>query len=361
MADNKKPTIIPVDSTTIQVDDLKWMLPETNISNCLEGRAFYLSLDSGIEMNVEAGYSTIGSNPITGTHITVQYRTKIYFQDGKTINKTVTFGSDSFKLSDDNLDLNGGTMNVKFHPSTMGFSVAFKPEESIVLNFDINPESEYFKLNDGTLFFNGENDPRKGHITSQYLPRGRVTGKMTIDGTDHDMAGLCVFRRFVQHQPMSIGKWNMIHFHSKDASMIQYEFEMPTGSKLLVNKVCIGAVVKDKKLISVSTDNRVIYTSTVKDEESGYPKPTSIQLNHAGSKIGSDLISSLKAPFCSINLLAELPAAVRVVVQTFVTSPYKFCFKENDVRLNLKVGEDSVEEIIGSLYLEIAYLSKKFK
>ncbi|KAJ3103142.1 hypothetical protein HDU97_010350 [Phlyctochytrium planicorne] len=362
MVDDKKANVIPVESTAVEIDDLKWVL-EPSSSN--ESYTFYLTLDNGIYMNIQVAYSTMGSNPITGTRVTIQYATKIYLKDGRILTKTAPSSAETFKLSEDKLDLDGGAINIKFNHSTMAFTVEFKPDEATTIAFVMSPESEFFKVNDGAIFFKGEDEPGKGYVNTQFLPRGRVTGKMVVDGEEFDMAGLGVFRHVVQHQPLSVGKWNIVNFHSKDVSVLLYEFEMPPGTNYLRDIVCIGAIVKDKKLFSVTTENRVIHSQKVKDDVSGYFKPTEVKIHLGGPSfqsgdISCELIRPLKAPIDSIDILAELPYALRVIIQTFVTAPYMYYFGEEDVKMKIVAGAETVETT-GKLFFETAFLSKKFR
>ncbi|KAJ3098843.1 putative cell survival pathways protein [Phlyctochytrium planicorne] len=362
VVDDKKPNVIPVESTAISIDDLKWVMEQSS-SN--EGQTFYLTLDNGIYMTTQAVYSTMGSNPITGTKVSIQLTAKIFFPDGKIITKSAALNGDVFQPSEDKLSLDCGPMTIQFDQSTRSYTVDFKTEDDATIHFKIQPESDYYKINDGKIFFKGEDEPGKGYVCTKFLPRAKVEGKMTVDGNDYDMAGLGVFTHAVQHQPLSVGKWNYLGFHSKDVSIVMYEFEMPPGTSYLRDIVSVTGIVKDKKLISVSTDNRVIHHQKVKDDFSGYNMPTEIRLLLNGTTLDSKKIEcehfqTLKEPLEKIDILAALPYALRVIIQTFVTSPFMFYYSVEGAKLKLKIGGATVETT-GRILYETSFLSKKFR
>ncbi|KAJ3219309.1 putative cell survival pathways protein [Dinochytrium kinnereticum] len=349
--DTKKAHVMPIESINVEYDDLKWVMEP---SSTTEGQTFYMTLDNGVFMFVQAVYSTMGLSP------SVQLTIKIYnLPGGKEKTKALSFGGGSFKLSEDRLSVDCEQISIKFDSNTLQYRVVFNASSDCTMDFTFKPESEFFKVNDGRFLFTG--DPAGGYVSAQFLPRASISGSMTIDGKPYDLSGLGLYCHAIQNKPQCIGKWNFINFQGKDASMMIYEFEMPADSGYAFDVISVGAIVKDKRILAVTTDNRVIHTKREYDDFSGYQIPEEVNLtwngtttNGTNKPIKVEITQECKTMYAKIDVLSELPFLLRKFIQTFITSPFLYQWVE-DLTAKVTVGEETFE-FSGRMLIESTFL-----
>ncbi|KAJ3107193.1 RNA-dependent ATPase [Phlyctochytrium planicorne] len=337
-SDGKRSHHIPLTSTKVVADDLKWVLDNPSST---EAQTFYLTLENGIFLFVQAVYSTMGMSP------SVQLTLKVYsLPGGGSKSKALNLGSGSFIMSEDRLSVDCENISIKFDAQTMGYRVLFNVGSEVNMDFTFTPETEYFKVNDGKFYFT--EDPLGGFVQVEFLPRAKVTGSMSLDGVKYDLAGTGLFNHAIQNKPQCIGRWNFLNFHGKEGSVVLYEFQMPSEG-YIVEIVSIGAIVKDNKLIAVTTDNRAVHSKAEYDEFSGYNPPSEITLTWNGltlddSKkfVKAGIVLPLTNLYAKIDVLSELPFFLRKFIQTFVTAPFMYQWGE-EFTVKVNVGEDSFE------------------
>ncbi|KAI8853374.1 oxidative stress survival, Svf1-like protein [Chytridium lagenaria] len=349
--DTKKANVVPIESTKVELDDLKWVLEP---SSTTEGQTFYFTLDNGIFMFVQAVYSTMGLSA------SVQLTTKIYnLPGGGEKTKAISHGGGSFKVSEDRLSVECEQITIKLDPQTLQYHVVFNAASDCTMEFTFVPESDYFKVNDGRFFFTG--DAAGGYVAAQFLPRARITGSLTVDGKKHDLSGLGLYCHAIQNKPQCVGKWNFINFQGKDATMMIYEFEMPADNGYAFDIISVGAIVKDKKLLAVTLDNRAIHTKKEYDDFSGYNIPTEVAVSWNGlttdgtnKPIKVEITQECNNMYAKIDVLSELPFLLRKFIQAFITAPFLYQWVEN-ITTKLIVGDETFE-ISGRMLIESTFL-----
>ncbi|KAJ3116842.1 putative cell survival pathways protein [Phlyctochytrium bullatum] len=348
--DTKAPHVVPIESTSVVVDDLKWALEP---SSTTEGQTFYMTLDNGGFMFVQAVYSTMGLSP------SVQLTTKIYNLPGnKEKSKALSHGGGAFRVSEDRLSVDCEQISINFDWSTKEYNVTFNAGADCSIDFKFIPESDFFKVNDGKFLFTG--DPSGGYVNSQFLPRAKIVGTLKVDGETYSMDGLGFFIHAIQFKPQCIGKWNFINLQGPDTSLMLYEFEMPPDSGYAFDIISVGAIVRDKKLLAVTLNNRAIHTKRDPDDFSGYLIPEEISLNWKGEtltdkkpvKVG--ITQTLQNLYAKIDVLSELPFLLRKFIQTFITAPFLYQWVE-DVKTKLVVGDEELE-VTGRVLVETTFL-----
>ena len=138
---------------------------------------------------------------------------------------------------------------------------------------------------------------------------------------------------------------------------------MPPNAGYEVDICSTGSFVKDGKTIAVTSDSRMVQSKLKYDEFSGYNIPTEFQSSWLGKTVVDgvekdvkiEMTTELKNSVAKIDILAELPYVLKVIIQTFVTAPYMFQWIEKNTTAKVSIGEDTYE-IEGTLFAESCFL-----
>ncbi|KAJ3273750.1 putative cell survival pathways protein [Borealophlyctis nickersoniae] len=298
-------------------------------------------------------YSTMGFSP--NVQISCRYYGPDNFKQGHAANVSGSY----FKPSEDRLSVVCEPMTVKFDPIKSSYKVTLSSPSPIIADFTFEPVDGFFQVNNGKVLFK-EDDPSYGYISSQFIPKARVTGSIVLKGKVHELDGSGLFVKAIQVRPQNPARWNFANFQSENDALMMYQFEMPDGYGYTVDTVNYGSLVLDNKIVAVTVDNFAEHHNTVHDSWSGYPVPTEIELMWSGqAKDGRPLKIHMKVPLKhlreKIDLLSELPYLLRTFIQSFVTSPFLYQWLE-DVEVEVSLGDEK-KVLKGRLFHETTFLA----
>jgi hypothetical protein len=77
------------------------------------------------------------------------------------------------------------------------------------------------QIGDGTMVL--KNEKSEGYAKCHFIPRLNVSGHFIVDGKTIDAAGYATVLFPVNYFPQLVARWNVMTFHSKEASLILYE------------------------------------------------------------------------------------------------------------------------------------------
>ncbi|KAI9327080.1 oxidative stress survival, Svf1-like protein [Obelidium mucronatum] len=336
------------------VDDLKWKLLS---SNSTETMTFYMCLDNGAFAFVQMAYSTMGLSPNVGLTC------RVYNPDGSKDGKMINHGASAFKTSDDKLSASCEEMSIDYIPATKGYAVRFTLSRETAFNIVFNPSEAPFKINDGKVCF-GKSD-KDGFVQAQFMPKASLSGTVMLGGKAMEAKGQGLFHHAVQCKPQGAAKWNFINFQSEKDALMLYEFEISQknhGSDH-PNIVSQGSIVRNDRIIAVTTNNRAVHVQKQMDPVSGYEIPTQMFVSWEGKTLEDNLdvkveVSALLSnKLDTIDILSDLPYLLRKFIQTFITAPFLFLWYERVVA-RVTVGDESTE-IEGDMFVECTFLSKE--
>ncbi|KAJ3301655.1 putative cell survival pathways protein [Blyttiomyces sp. JEL0837] len=334
-ANDRAPSEVPVQTTTVTEDDLKWQLSH---SSATEGETFYMTLDNG-------------------AFTFVQITARFYSPDGTTRSKSYSPAGSALKLSEDRLSVDCDQMSIKFLPESFGFRVKVDCGDEMFYDFEFIPTDALMQVNDGRVPF--YEDPAAGFVQASFGPKCKVSGTITIDGKKMSASGHGLFTKAIQNKPQTIGKWNFVNFQSDHDSLMMYEYEMPPNNTTKLDIVSIGALVRNGKNVALTTENRAVHVTRQLDSFSNYEIPTEVLLKWKGKTLdGEDF--SCEIPFKAtknmdkIDILSELPWMLRKFIQTFITAPFLYMWYET-VTAKVTVGTETFE-MTGKLFLEVTFL-----
>ncbi|KAJ3058872.1 putative cell survival pathways protein [Quaeritorhiza haematococci] len=243
--------------------------------------------------------------------------------------------------------------------NSLTFKVVFNSAPDLVLDFTFESLSDGFQLGEGKTFFTS--DPAGGYISPRFIPKAKVTGSILVDGKVISADGHGLFVHAVQVKPFCVGRWNFLNFQAGEDALLMYQYEMPDGYDYEIGLVNQGCLVRNNKIVAVLTSNTARHISSRYDDFSGYHVPTSIEYIWSGTTtdgtnkpVQIEMTVHPKNLCDKIDMLAELPYLLRMVIQTFVTRPFVYEWFEDAVA-KVTVGEEKFE-IKGKAFVETVFL-----
>ncbi|ORX90380.1 oxidative stress survival, Svf1-like protein [Basidiobolus meristosporus CBS 931.73] len=333
-------------ASRLTTEDFKWTLAS---GSATETVTYYIHLKDGGLLFVQLAHSNIGLSP------TIQTSARYVSGD---IHKfeTANHSSRSFKLSADRLSVNLDGMSIqhgKGNEMTVELSL-----KNIHVNFTFTPVDSGYKIGEGKTFFNKVNS--NNFICHKFLPGGRVTGKIILNGKESELAGDGIFIHALlglkPHEAAS--KCNLISLQSENAALSMLQFETPRsyGSK----DVTQGAFVYNNELVAVTVDNTSSFVATKLDPDTKYEVPTEIKYIWSGETLKKEKFvaeMTVKPQFllAKIDVLSELPFLLRKVIQTLFTKPYVYQYYDN-AEVQVVIGEEKIN-FNGKAFYECSFLN----
>ncbi|KAJ3299841.1 putative cell survival pathways protein [Borealophlyctis nickersoniae] len=341
---------IAITNTSVSPDDLKWVLEP---SYGTEANTFYVHTNAGYFLLLQIVYSTMGFSP------NVQISCRYYGPDNSKQGHQTNVSGSYFRLSEDRLSVTCDPMAVKFDPVKSSYKVTLSSPSPIIADFTFEAVDGFFQVNNGKVLFK-EDDPSYGYISSQFIPKGRVTGSIVVKGKVQELDGTGLFVKAIQVRPQNPARWNFTNFQSENDSLMMYQFEMPEGYGYTVDTVNYGSLVLNNKIVAVTVDNFAKQHNAVHDPWSGYDVPTEMEYMWSGqAKDGRPLKIHMKVPLKNlrekVDLLSELPYLLRTFIQTFLTSPFLYQWLE-DVEVEVSLGDEK-KVLKGRLFHEATFLA----
>ncbi|KAJ3212211.1 DNA damage-inducible protein 1 [Entophlyctis luteolus] len=337
-------TPVAVDSLRATRDDFQWKL---NVPGATEAFTFYLTLSNGTYVLAQMVHSTVGLSP------SIQMTLRIYNSDKTKYANTVSPAISSFKISDDRLSTECEQMSFKFNQATNGYTLLFDMGSEAAIDVTLTPTDagNMFKLNSGrTLFTERESD---GFVDAQFMAKHVVHGSLTFSGKRTEVTGFGANNRVIQFKPQVPAKWNYLNLQTEKDALMLYEFDLPKGGKCM----SIGSIVRDGRLIAVTTLNRAVHVQKQTDAAfSGYDVPTQLfvvmkgKTKDTNEDVHVELSITPTNLVDSIDVLAQLPYLLKVIIQTFITAPFVYQWVDT-VKARVTVGAETFE-IAGQAFIE---------
>ncbi|KAF9202534.1 putative cell survival pathways protein [Haplosporangium sp. Z 27] len=333
--------------------DLEWTI-SPNAST--ETQTFYCINDQGHFGHVQLIHSNLG---IWGTPISVQITARFR---GDGVNKFISTNLTNFTLSADKLSASTNLMSITLSPDGQKFTVQVTNPPDLIVSLTFERTTKGYKIGEGKSYFGD------GYVSHKFWPAAKVSGMMIVDGQAHDMAGQGTFVHAIQgmRPHLVASKWSYVDFAGKDAetnhqaklSLVQFTTPEYYGS----TTVAQGSVVFDGDLIGVAVDNKTEFVKTEFDEETGYNPPTDVNYIWEGKTIegGKSFKAVLNVKpkgLCQkVDLLAEVPWALRKIVSTFVAKPIIYQWYDKATAVITIEGEE--HQVSGNVYHEATFVLK---
>lgn len=320
---------------------------------------------------------------------------------GKEIHKfeSQTISSSRMKLTDNNLSVaandavsftvkpnNNSSSSTGAKHNHMVYSVDYTmaPETSsstapppFNMNFDFAAQSRPFQVNDGKIHFGANRGD--GYIQMKFIPAGRCTGTIRAQENNEEIPfsgqGICL-RQFQGIKPhATVKRWDCAYFLEKIKDSTT-DVNKPRRSLFMIQLECVecyeGAVIDygfyfdGQDLHSVTVGgNKINYSKTIIDPESGYPVPEHFEYSWNGTDFngstfqatvsstpvtGGDNKSSCR--MARIDLFDNLPGFIRSILQSVTTArPYIYQHFDHGVEASI-----NGETVVGDFFQEFSFL-----
>ena len=211
--------------------------------------------------------------------------------------------------------------------SSYTFTVSINPKTIIDVTF--TRVGQGIKIGDSYSYYGEDHAHPWGYMRHLFWPRCHVSGTITTNGHEFDAKGLGMYVHAIQGMKPhhAANRWNFGNFQGKKMSAIMMEFTTPPSYGSHV--VNIGAIVnEDGTLVAATTENAAIHSTTEKDIETGWDKPTSLELSWMGVtkddvQVTAATESKLEHLVERVDVLAEIPTVIKAFIAGVAgTRPY---------------------------------------
>jgi len=279
---------------------------------------------------------------------------------GEGVNKFFSVNMTNFVLSGDKLSASTNLMSVTLSPDGNKFTIQVTNPPELIASLTFERTTPGYKIGEGKSFFGD------GFVSHKFWPACKVSGMMIVEGKAHDMAGEGTFVHAIQgmRPHLVASKWSYVDFSGKNTetnnraklSLVQFTTPEYYGSATVTQ----GSIVFDGALVGVAVDNKTEFVTTVFDEETGYNPPTEINYvwegkTLEGGKPFKAVLNVKPQGLCQkVDLLAEIPWALRKIVSTFVAKPIIYQWYD-DAFAVVTIG-DKEHKVTGHVYHEATFV-----
>ncbi|ORY99681.1 oxidative stress survival, Svf1-like protein [Lobosporangium transversale] len=337
--------------TELTTKDLEWTIAATAST---ETQTFYCITDEGHFGHIQLIHSNLG---IWGAPASVQMTARFR---GNGINKFFSTNLTNFTLSADRLSASTNLMSITMSPDRKKFTVQVTDPPELIVSLTVERTTKGYKVGEGKSFFGD------GYVSHKFWPACKVTGMMIVNGNAQDMTGECTFVHAIQgmRPHLVASKWSYVDFSGKDAvnghkvklSLVQFTTPEYYGSATVTQ----GSIVLDGQLVGVAVENKTDFVKTEHDEETGYNPPTEVNYEWQGKTIeGGKAFKAVlnvkpKGLCQKVDLLAEIPWALRKIVSTFVAKPIIYQWYDEATAV-INIGDEEYR-ISGNVYHEATFV-----
>lgn len=231
------------------------------------------------------------------------------------------------------------------------------------LDLDFEPQSAPFQINDGKIHFGATK--ADGFIEMKFIPSGRCSGKIQIDGEiiDFKGVGICL-RQFQGVRPhLTTKRWNCAYFRENSTGEGQpirslFTIQMQSSSAYNGETIHYGFYFDGHKLQAVtSKEDSIVYSKTLRDPDTGYCIPEHFDYRWKGVDMDekpfeATVSGTPTARMARIDLLENLPIVLRKIVESISSArPYIYQNFNQDVEAVI-----NGEKVVGSLFQEFSFL-----
>ncbi|KND01341.1 uncharacterized protein SPPG_03153 [Spizellomyces punctatus DAOM BR117] len=338
-----------VKSTEVPLEKLKWVLEPS----ATEANTFYVHPKAGGMVLVQIAYSTMSWSP------SVQVSAAYHGADGSKKRHTASLSGSSFRPAEDGISVTCENMSVQFDASKKSYHVTLNAAPAMVIDFNFEAVDGFCQVNEGKVPFN-HTDISVGYVSAQFIPKGRVTGNVIVDGKLHDIEGTGLYVKALQSKPQCAARWSFANFQTEKDALLMYQYELCRGYGYDFDARSEGALVLDNKIVAVTLNNFATLLNKSYDSFSGYEVPSEVSYRWEGeAKDGRPVKIEMKVALThlldKIDLLSELPFFVRKFIQTCITAPFVYQWFE-DASASVTIGEET-HILKGKLFHENAFLA----
>ncbi|KAF9985938.1 putative cell survival pathways protein [Mortierella antarctica] len=335
----------------LTTSDLEWTIASTAST---ETQTFYCINDDGHFGYVQLIHSNLG---IWGTPASVQMTARFR---GEGVNKFFSINLTNFVLSADKRSASTNLMTINMSPDGQKFTIQVTNPPDLIVSLTFERTAKGYKIGEGKSFFGD------GYVSHKFWPACKVSGMMIVEGKAHDMAGEGTFVHAIQgmRPHLVASKWSYVDFSGKNAetsnkaklSLIQFTTPDYYGSATVTQ----GSLVLNGDLVAVAVDNKTEFVKTEFDEETGYHPPTEVNYvwegkTLEGAKPFKAVLNVKPKGLCQkVDLLAEIPWALRKIVSTFVAKPIIYQWYD-EASAVITVGE-AEHKLAGHVYHEATFV-----
>ncbi|KAF9147522.1 putative cell survival pathways protein [Linnemannia schmuckeri] len=335
----------------LSTKDLEWTIAATAST---ETQTFYCITDQGNFGHVQLIHSNLG---IWGAPASVQMTARFR---GNGISKFFSVNLTNFALSADKLSASTNLMSITMSPDGQKFTIQVTNPPDLIVSLTFERTTKGYKIGEGKSFFGD------GYVSHKFWPSCKVSGMMIVEGKAQDMTGEGTFVHAVQgmRPHLVASKWSYVDFRGNNTetnnkaklSLIQFTTPEYYGSSTVTQ----GSLVFDGQLVGVAVDNKTEAVATEYDEETGYNPPTEVNYVWEGKAIegGKSFKAVLNVKpkgLCQkVDLLAEIPWALRKIVSTFVAKPIIYQWYD-EASAVVTIG-DVEHKLAGHVYHEATFV-----
>jgi len=309
---------------------------------------YFINDDGGMGY-VQIVYSSMSVN------VTTQVSAKFWNKDHNQF-ATKTGKGSNLKLSEDKrsssaIDTEFTSLSEnEFHYK---IKAAFEPKK-IQYDLDFTSTCPYGYQTDKIQF--DPDNSKNGYCIHRFIPTGRVTGTVVVNGTTIKINGTALYSHAVQQTPQYCKRWNLITMNNGTDGLMMLEFVSKATS---IGK---AGLVLDNKLVGVSTECSVEQVSSVVDPDTKYDIPTEMKYTIKGKTIEGEkpftAILTMKPSnqVDRIDCLSFLPFLIRKFIQSFISKPFIYQWLDEG-EVQLTIG-DETRTIKGLVLQETSHVSK---
>ncbi|KAF2103530.1 survival factor 1 [Rhizodiscina lignyota] len=340
--------------TELTKDDLKWR--QLNYTN-VETQTFYVFTNDGKIAMAQVIYSNVMS-----LNVTVQFCSKVFYQDGKTPNLFSSNPLHNHTASEDKFSFLADKCSVELSEDGSAYHIQSSTSDKCLVDVTFTRTTPGFKVGkDGTSYFGTDHANPWGHMYHGFWPACTVTGRYRTEGGDLDMSGKGVYIHAIQGMKPhhAAARWNFANFKSPSYNAIMMEFTTPASYGTTV--VNVGGITTQDTILFAGAPQKAEHTETSQDAENEWPAPTAGRYTwHGTTKDGKEVTAELAAPLGDrldrIDVMAEVPKFVKQIVAGAAgTKPYIYQYGLK-TKLKIKIGDEEKEED-GQLFTEATFIS----
>ncbi|KAF9586042.1 putative cell survival pathways protein [Lunasporangiospora selenospora] len=338
--------------TELTTKDLEWTIAPTSST---ETQTFYYVSDEGYFGHIQLIHSNLG---IWGVPASIQMTARFR---GNGINKLFSVNLAKFELTPDKLSVTTDKITIKLSPDGKSYSISVSHAPELIISLTFEKVATGFMIGEGKTFFGD------GYVSHKFWPSCKVSGMVLVDGKANELTGEGTLIHAVQgmRPHLVASKWNYVDFVGKDTvtdakgklCLMQYTTPEYYGAVTVTQ----GSLTLNGELIAVSVENRAEFVTTALDEETGYNPPTEVNYIWEGKTLGADakpfkaVLNVKPRVLCQkVDLLSEMPWALRKAVSAFVAKPIIYQWLD-EASATVKIG-DKEQTLAGKIYHESTFV-----
>ena len=270
------------------------------------------------------------------------------------------------KLKDNNTSSTLPTASIELKSgskdSDFGFELNYSSESSdkqggLVIKLEFQAQSAPFQIKDGKIYYGSQK--KEGFVNTKYIPSGRCTGTISIDGKTFDFKGTGMsIRQFHGIRPhLATNRLSLCYFMEKTSSAEKpgrslFLFRIEASDAYNGQVIHYGYYFDGERVKSVtSTDNQIIHAKSEADPATGFKIPESFEYHWKGVDIdGLDFSASIAGKSMTrmvrIDVLNNVPGLLRKIFEKLSKArPCVYVYYDREIEASI-----NGERLVGNLF-----------